>query len=198
MKIKYLQEEIVFTTNRYARSNDLDLSSAAKQLSRLHKNHLIEKITRGVWANINHPYFNPLAAVPYLLGEEQGYVSFLTALHYYGVISQISLQIQIATTGRRRKLKSSIGYFDFIHLAPHMMREGIRWSESKFKYLVASPEKALLDTLYISTRRGKRFSSLPELDMDNINMKYFNKLMKLCIKSEKVKVAIERCIKRLA
>ena len=47
-----------------------------------------------------HPYFHPLSCVPYLLGKEQGYVSFLTALHLHCVISQIPKTIQIATTGR--------------------------------------------------------------------------------------------------
>ena len=190
MNMKYLQEEFIFTTNSYASSNDLELSSATQQLSRLYKKHSIEKVTRGVWANVNHPYFSPLAAVPYLLGKEQGYISFLTALHHYGIISQIPSKIQIATTGHRRELKSSIGFFEFIHLTPYMMREGIKWGNSKSKYLIASPEKALLDTLYISTRKGKRFSSLPELDLENLNMKQF-KSLKNTIKSKEIKAAIE-------
>ncbi|OGI09273.1 MAG: hypothetical protein A3I68_09125 [Candidatus Melainabacteria bacterium RIFCSPLOWO2_02_FULL_35_15] len=70
------------------------------------------------------------------------------------------------------------------------MREGIKWSNSKSKYLIASPEKALLDTLYISTRKGKKFSSLPELDLKNLNMKQF-KHLKGNIKSKKIKTAIE-------
>ena len=194
MNIKYLHQEIIFTTNSYARSSNLELSAAAKQLDRLYKKHAIEKVTRGIWANINHPYFSPLVAVPYLLGNEQGYISFLTALHSYGIISQIPSKIQIATTGHYRKLKSPIGYFEFIHLMPQMMKEGIKWSDSKSKYLIASPEKALLDTLYISTRKGKRFSSLPELDIENLNMKQLKHLMKNNIKSKVIKIAIEKYI----
>ena len=197
MNTKHLQEEVIFTTNSYARANSLELSAAAKQLNRLHKNHSIEKVTRGIWANVNHPYFSPLAAVPYLLGKEQGYVSFLTALHFYGIISQIPSKIQIASTGRRREVKSPIGFFEFIHLTPHMMKEDIKWSTSKSKYLIASLEKALLDTLYISTRKGKRFSSLPELDIENLNIKQFKRLMKNSIKSKVIKIAIEKYTEKL-
>ena len=193
MNMKYLQEEFVFTTNSYARSNDLDLPSATQQLNRLYKKHSIEKVTRGVWVNIHHPYFSPLATVPYLLGKEQGYISFLTALHFYDVISQIPSKIQIATTGHHRELKSPIGFFEFIHLTPYMMREDVKWSNSKSRYLIASPEKALLDTLYISTRKGKKFSSLPELDLENLNMKRF-KYLKDNIKSKEIKTAIEEYI----
>ncbi len=192
MNIKYLQQEFFFTTNSYACSNGLALSAASKQLNRLYKKHIIEKVTRGVWANTNHPYYSPLAIVPYLLGKEQGYISFLTALHSHGIISQIPLKIQIATTGHKRDLKSPIGHFEFIHLTPHMMKEGISWSENKSNYLIASPEKALLDTLYISTRKSKRFSSLPELDLENLNVKQFKCLMNNNIKSKTIKIAIEK------
>lgn len=197
MNTKYLQQEIIFTTNSYARSNDLELSAATQQLNRLHKKHSIEKVTRGIWANVNHPYFSPLAAVPYLLGKEQGYISFLTALHSYGIISQIPSKIQIATTGHYRELKSPIGFFEFIHLTPHLMREGIDWSNSKSKYLIASPEKALLDTLYISTRKGKKFSSLPELDFDEVSIKKLKHLVKNSVKNKKIKAAITKLINRL-
>lgn len=192
MNIKFLNQEIIFTTNGYARFNNLELSAASKQLNRLYKKHVIEKVTRGIWANINHPYYNPLVVVPYLLGKEQGYISFLTALHYHGVISQIPLKIQIATTGHLRELRSSTGHYEFIHLAPHMMKEGIKWSDSKSNYLIASPEKALIDTLYISTRKGKKFSSLPELDLENLNIKQFRHLIKISIKSKTIKIAIEK------
>lgn len=197
MNIKYLQQEIIFTTNSYACSNDLALSAASKQLNRLYKKHIIEKVTRGVWANINHPYYNPLATVPYLLGKEQGYISFLTALHSYGIISQIPSKIQIATTGHKRELRSLIGHFEFIHLAPYMMKEGIKLSGSKSNYFIASPEKALLDTLYISTRKGKRFSSLPELDLEDLNMKKLKNLMNNSIKSTAIKIAIEKYMSKI-
>ena len=45
------------------------------------------------------------------------------------------------------------------------MSHGVDWSDTHQPFLLASAEKALLDTLYISTRKSKRFSSLPELDL---------------------------------
>lgn len=196
MKGDFLNWEIVFTTNNYACSHGLSLSAASKQLNRHCTKHMIEKITRGIWANIHHPNYSPLVAVPYLLGKEQGYISFLTALHSYGMISQIPIKIQVATTGHIRKLISPIGHFEFIHLAPHMMKEGIRWSDGKSNYLIASPEKALLDTLYISTRKGNRFSSLPELDLEDLNVKQLRRLIKTSIKSKAIKIAIEKYMAR--
>ena len=156
---------VIFTTREYANHVGLSMSAAAKRLARLSDRKLLTRITKGVWGNTSHPYFHPLSSVPYLLGKEQGYVSFLTALHLHGVISQIPKTIQVATTGRGRSLKSLVGDYEFFQIKPELMRQGIDWSDTRLPYLIATPEKALLDTLYVSTRKNRRFARLPELDV---------------------------------
>lgn len=156
---------VIFTTREYANHVGLSMSAAAKRLARLSKKKLLTRVTKGVWANTSHPYFHPLSCVPYLLGKEQGYVSFLTALHLHGVISQIPKTIQVATTGRARALDSPVGGFEFFQIKPELMKEGTDWSETHLPYLIATPEKSLLDTLYLSTRKNRRFARLPELDV---------------------------------
>ena len=159
------EDFVVFTTREYASHVGISMSAAAKRLSRLSKKEFLTRVTKGVWANTGHPYFHPLCCVPYLLGKEQGYVSFLTALHLHGVVSQIPKSIQVATTGRARSLNSPVGHYEFFQIKPELMTQGIDWSESRLPYLVASAEKALLDTLYLATRKNRRFAYLPELDV---------------------------------
>lgn len=77
---------IIFTTREYANRAGISMPAATKRLSRLSDKEFLTRITKGVWGNTSHPYFHPLSCVPYLLGEEQGYVSFLTALHLHGVV----------------------------------------------------------------------------------------------------------------
>lgn len=156
-------EFVVFTTREFATASRLSLSAASHRLNRLAKDQFLTRVTRGVWANASHPHFQALACVPYLLGKEQGYVSFLTALHLNAVISQIPRAIQVATTGRPRVLESPVGRFEFLRMKPQLMRSGIAWSETRQPYPLATMEKALLDVLYISTRKNRRFASLPEL-----------------------------------
>lgn len=158
-------EFVIFTTREFAIHSGLSMSAAAKRLPRLAEKKLLTKITKGVWANTGHPYFHPLSCVPYLLGKEQGYVSFLTALHLHGVVSQIPKTIQVATTGRGRSLDSPVGRYEFFQIKPELMQQGADWSETRLPYLVATPEKALLDALYLSTRKNRRFAHLPELDV---------------------------------
>ncbi|MDT8399080.1 MAG: hypothetical protein RQ899_10745 [Pseudomonadales bacterium] len=173
------KEFIIFTTRDFALHEHLSLSAASKMLSRLQKKQGLTRITRGVWANTRHPWFHPLCCVPYLLGKEQGYVSFLTALHLHGMLSQIPATIQVATTGHTRRLESPQGVYEFIQMKPALMQQGLIWSETQLPYLQAGPEKALLDVLYIATRKKRRFASLPELELDtgSFHRKIFERML---------------------
>lgn len=153
-------EFVIFTTRDYATAAGTSMSSASRRLDRLSERKALTRLTKGVWANTAHPHFHPLACVPYLLGKEQGYVSFLSALHLHGVLSQIPRTHQVATTGRPRVLESPVGRFEFLRVKPELMRDGVDWSDTHQPFLIASAEKALLDTLYIATRKSKRFASL--------------------------------------
>ena len=179
LKLFSSDDFVIFTTREFANHAGISMSAAAKRLSRLSAKEFLTRITKGVWANTGHPYFHPLCCVPYLLGKEQGYVSFLTALHLHGVISQIPKTIQVATTGRARSINSPVGRYEFFQIKPELMTQGVDWSESRLPYLVASAEKALLDTLYLATRKNRRFSSTPELDImqSGLKVKEFERLL---------------------
>jgi hypothetical protein len=92
-------------------------------------------------------------------------VSFLSALQLHGMISQIPKSIFVATTGPQRGLVTKRGRFEFFQIHPRMMKDGVEWRDAPLPFRLASPEKALLDTLYLSTRKGRRFRALPEIEM---------------------------------
>jgi len=185
-------EFVCFTTREFATEISASVSAASKQLSRLKSKGIIDKITKGLWIQPNHPYFSELSCVPKLLGKEQGYISFLTALHRHGVLSQIPRTIQVATTGHSRILKTKYGTYEFFQIKPEMMTDGIAWTQAHCAYRLARVEKALLDTFYISTRKNARFSSLPELELNSNTFKLtkFNKLLKQSIHSKQINSAI--------
>lgn len=66
----------------------------------------------------------------FILGVEQGYVSFLSALSYHGVISQIPQKTLIATTGHARKISIETYNFDMIQIKPEYMMYGVEWKDS--------------------------------------------------------------------
>ena len=156
---------IIFTTRDFANYSSISVPAASKRLLRLTNKKLLTRITKGLWANTSHPHFHPIACVPYLLGKEQGYVSFLTALHLHGLVSQIPKTIQVATTGHARTLNSPVGNYEFLQIKPELMKLGTKWSDTHLPYLIATAEKSLIDTLYLSTRKSRRFARLPEVDI---------------------------------
>jgi len=186
-------EQVIFTTRGYAQQEGLSLSAASGKLTRLAKKNVLTRITKGVWANRQHPWFHPLGVTPYLIGNEQGYVSFLTALHLHGLISQIPQNIQIASTGHGRRVKTPVGDYELFQIKPELMQEGMVWSETQIPYLMATPEKALLDTLYLATRKGKRFNRLPELSFSKelFSKKVFTHLLESATLPERIRSAMQ-------
>ncbi len=175
--VGFLNQNVFFTTQSFARGTSVAIETASRQLKRLSQKGEISPVVRGVWAQMQHPYFSPYGAVPFILGNEHGYVSFLTALHLQGAISQIPRVIQIATTGHGRRVSSIIGDFELFHIHPSLMRDGIEHHEGRLAYNMATLEKALIDTLHISTRKGRRFSKFPEFDLSVINKKKLKSLL---------------------
>ena len=178
--MRIFPKDVIFTTRDFAIRQKISISAASKRLLRLSEAGELTSITRGLWANTSHPHFSPYACVPFLLGNEQGYISFLTALHLCDMLSQIPAAITVATTGRARTLCSPVGSFEFYQLKPEFIRLGVSWSDTAQPYRIATCEKALIDTFYLATRKGKRFSSLPELDFSVCdNNKFFRTLEQL-------------------
>ncbi len=189
----FLNQHPVFTTREYALLCGKGIDSASRSLNNLAREAAITRVTRGIWMQPQNLAFTPNVLIPYLLGTEQGYLSFLSAMHLHGLLGQIPVSIQIATTGHARGLSSQAGYFEFIHLKPVMMTSGVTaFDVGNTFYPLATPEKALLDTLYIATRRGNRFASLPELNCESLNAGIFYTLLKEQVPAQPISVAIRK------
>ena len=189
--VGFLLRHAVFTTRHYAVLCDSRIDVASRQLTRLVDRGVLMRLTRGVWGQPDHPRFTPFAAVPLLLGNEQGYVSFLSAMHMHGLIAQIPGSIQVATTGHARRLATPAARYEFLRIQPSMMMEGVGVSATEPSYNVATGAKALLDALYIATRRGRRFVSLPELDLSEIDPKRLRALLRRQVRATPIRCAME-------
>jgi hypothetical protein len=182
-----------FTTRAYAVASGISVASASKRLSTLARHGRVEVLTRGIWIVPDHPHFSLYGCVPLLLGHELGYVSFLSALQLHGMISQIPKSIFVASTGPPRTLAAKRGRFEFFQLHPRMMHEGVAWSDAPLPFRLASPEKALLDTFYLSTRKGRRFRTLPEIEIPAaFRKREFVRLARQQIILEPVLAAVQR------
>lgn len=102
------------------------------------------------------------------------YVSLETALNYYGILSQFPLEITSITPKKSVTKQADGQVFSYAHL-----KQNLFWGYEKIdNQLIALPEKALLDQIYL-TSKGLRSVHFDEYDLSRINKSQFYKFAKL-------------------
>jgi len=138
----------------------LSVDAANKTLSRLAKASLVSRVARGVWALSRE--IDPLVLPEYLTAPLPCYVSLQSALHHHGMIEQIPAVTYVVSLSRSRRVRTPFGTFSIHRVAPEffggfdVLPSGVR---------IATPEKALLDVLYLSATRNRMFARLPEIEL---------------------------------
>ncbi|MCI0652636.1 MAG: hypothetical protein L0Z55_12225 [Planctomycetes bacterium] len=134
-------------------------SSATRVLTRLQSAGLAKRIFRGIWTLDMKA--DPLTVPERLTAPFPAYVSFQSALYLHGLISQITQITYVASLAPTRRVKTSMGTFSIHRLAPRYFGGYTTDPESGVR--LATPEKALMDVLYLGNARSRLFASLPEL-----------------------------------
>ena len=160
--IKKLGKEI-FTTHELSSASGKSLSATTQSLNSLAREGVLVKIYRGVWAvRFGAQAISLYAVIPYLFPMHRVYVSFISALHLHGIIEHIPQVTTLASTTHARTVRTSVGVFYAHHIAPSFFT-GFDWYKGSGSFLIAEPEKALVDSLYLSAYKKKRFGRFPEL-----------------------------------
>lgn len=159
--IKELKRPI-FTTHEISCLSGKSLSGTTQSLNFLEREGMLFKICRGIWGEKGSMDINPYSVIPFLLPRHRVYVSFISALHLYGIIEQIPRVITLASTGHTKTIKTTLGTFEIHKIKPSFFK-GFDWYKEKGAFLIAGQEKALVDSLYLSARKKKQYSFFPEL-----------------------------------
>src|SRR3989304_3129118 len=160
--IKQLKRPI-FTTHKLNSLSGKSASAVTQALNYLVKQGLLTKVYRGVWVEADQK-ISPYSLAPFLKPENRVYVSFLSALHLHGIIEQIPQVITLASTSHTRKVKTAIASYIVHRISPKFFF-GFDWYKSSQNFLIAEPEKALADCLYLFTRKKKQYGYFPELNL---------------------------------
>ncbi|MCX6538625.1 MAG: hypothetical protein NT151_06810 [Acidobacteria bacterium] len=153
-------DETVFTTSDAAARLRVLNGHASVMLARLAASGQVIRLRRGVWALPNR--VDPLALPEYLTSPFPAYVSLQSALYLHGMISQMPAVTYAVSLARTRRFTTPLGTVSIHHVQPAFFfgfedagRSGGR---------LATPEKALVDFLYLAPARSKLFRALPELE----------------------------------
>lgn len=152
----------VFTTREAAAYCGGSASNTIQALRHLEKNGIIFRIARGLWGlRIGQERPSVYSIVPFLL-PQRAYVSFTSALHLHGIIGQIPQGVTLASTGHTKTLSTQLGTY-YVHKISPSFFKGFGWYKKDGSFLIAEPEKALVDCLYLSARKKNQFKFFPEL-----------------------------------
>lgn len=154
----------VFTTREVAAIRGASVAATSQTLRRLETDGRVVRVARGVWCDPEDPGFTPFALVHALAGSHPAYVSFVSALHLHGIVEQIPQVVYAATTGHTARRRTAVGTYSFHRIDPRFF-DGYDWYRGGHDFLIAAPEKALIDSLYLASRKGNRFGRFPELDL---------------------------------
>lgn len=134
-------------------------AQASKILSRLADAGRFVRLMRGKWATTTQ--LDPLLLPEYLTAPFPSYVSLQTALFYHGMISQIPHTIYAVSLARTHQYATPFGNISIHHLQPDFFFGFEMMGQIK----IATPEKALIDLLYLTPAKSKLFKTLPEVEL---------------------------------
>jgi len=127
---------------------------------------------------------------------QQSYVSFETALSYYGLIPERVYTIKSASIKRSKSFSNRIGNFQYIQIDQVYFSVGVRSEivNNNYSFLIACPEKALCDLIVSSKMlRIQSLKSLKEYLFEDLRIDYY-KFKKL--KPEIVKECLSKTAKK--
>lgn len=143
------------------------------QLTRWTNSGRVYQLRRGVYA-IAPPY-QKVKPHPFLIAnhlQRASYISRQSALAFYGLIPEVTPVTTSVTGGRPERLETPLGVFEFRHVKPELLRGYCMTDLHSHTHLtqqalVATPEKALLDLIYLQPG-GDAPDYLNELRLQNL------------------------------
>lgn len=167
--VEIIQNEPVFETSLLLAGN-ANSADIHRQLSRWRQAGKIYQLRRGLYCLA--PPFQKVTPHPFLVANRllpASYVSLQSALAYYGMIPEHVPMTTSVTTARPAHWETPLGIFDFRRIQVdffagyHLVDLG-----EKQQAFVATPEKALLDLVYLEPG-GDTPDYLAELRLNNLN-----------------------------
>jgi predicted transcriptional regulator of viral defense system len=138
----------------------IDAAHASKILERLAQAGLVISISKGLWAFPKRMV--PLLLPRYCAAPFACYVSLQTALYQHDMIMQVPSVIYAVTLARTKHFLTALGEVSLHHIDPSFF---FGYEVDKTGIALATPEKALLDFLYLSGAKSLLFGKLPELEL---------------------------------
>ena len=166
--LKLIGDDPVFETSLLLAGN-IDPKNVRLQLTRWVNSRRLYQLRRGLYS-IAPPY-QKIKPHPFLVAnrlQRASYVSLQSALAFYGLIPEtVNITVSV-TAGRPERLATPLGIFEFRHIQSKLLTGYQMTDLGGQNALVATPEKALLDLVYLQPG-GETAKYLNELRLQNLD-----------------------------
>lgn len=132
-------------------------------LQKLEKDGLINRVAKGKY-HFSLKEVGDFELANFLVNPS--YVSLESALSFYGIISQFPYTVTSITVLKAKKLSYQEKEFEYAHIESKYFWGFVK----KDRFIIATPEKALLDELYFMAK-GLRHIHVQDLSLEIINKK---------------------------
>jgi len=179
-----VQDQPLFETAQLI-TGETTRRQAQRQVSVWHKLEKIVQLRRGIYTLPDHnPH--PFVVANHLVSGS--YVSLQMALGYYHLIPEHVAVVTSVTTQRSSRYENKFGRYTYRHIHPAMFY-GIEYRflvDDEYAF-VATPEKALLDLIYLRPQ-GDSVEYIESLRLQNLEILNIERLYSLAERSGKPKL----------
>jgi len=145
------------------------------QLSAWSQKKYIQKLKNGLYVISERAKNLKMETIAFNL-YQPSYISLEWALFKYGLIPEIVFNPTSVTSKTTRTFKNNFGLFSYRHLKKELFFGYRKISENGRIYLIAEPEKALLDYLYLNSPKIKTHEDIKELRFNEIEIEKLDKI----------------------
>ena len=190
--LKLIGDDPVFESSLLLAGN-INPKIVRLQLTRWVNSGRIYQLRRGLYS-IAPPY-QKIKPHPFLVAnrlQRASYVSLQSALAFYGLIPEIVNITVSITAGRPERLETPLGIFEFRHIKSNLLFGYQMTDLVGQSTLVATPEKALLDLVYLQPggESSKYVHELRLQNLDHLNLDVLKKHSKV-FDSPKMRAALK-------
>jgi predicted transcriptional regulator of viral defense system len=190
--LELLGDEPIFETSLLLAGN-INPNTVRLQLNRWTKTGRLYPLRRGLYAVA--PPYQRTKPHPFVIAnrlQRASYISMQSSLAFYNLIPDTVNVTMSVTAGRPERLKTPLGIYEFKHIKPDLFR-GYRMTDLRSQHaLVATPEKALLDLVYLQPD-GETKEYLQELRLQNLDRLNLDEMRKQAeaVNKPKLRRAVE-------
>jgi len=156
IKMLFEQEYYYFTVRELAGLLNIPIEKSYSLVPRLEKKGFIRSVERGKYLLLGFEPERVLSNQFFIASRVvyPSYVSFWSALNFYGFTEQVPMMVFLASTRKKKEVEFNDFIFKYVLMKTEKFFGYRKERTGDLDFLIAEEEKALIDSLYLPENAG--------------------------------------------